>query len=289
MSGFESVSVSSGGEQLAVRIYPSTSVIPAPVLVLCHGFCGIQNVVLPEFAFAFAQAGYNVITFDYRGFGESGGERGRLQTKMQIEDIHAVVNWVSQQPSFDTSRIGLWGTSLGGCHVITVGAQNPLVKCIISQTAFADGEILITSAMSIKEESKLFSTLNRMQEKKESSGRELFVPPLMVLDDEQSRVFFEKHQKFNPQLNTKIPFLTVREIINYKPVIMAMSVRQPVLVVAAEHDIVNPPDQAVRLYEALHAEKTIIMLEGAGHYDVYEGDTHFKVLRHQINWLGMYL
>ncbi|AZE72374.1 Hydrolase, alpha/beta fold family [Pseudomonas synxantha] len=289
MSKFLCVSVNSNGEQLAVRIYPSTSPSPSPVLVLCHGFCGIQDIVLPQFASAFARAGYNAITFDYRGFGESGGVRGRLQPKMQIEDIHAVVNWASQQPSFDTSRIGLWGTSLGGCHVITVGAQNPLVKCIISQTAFADGELLITGAMSIEEKNKLFSTLNRMQEKKEKSGRELSVPPLMVLDDEQSRIFFEMHHKVHPQLNTKIPFLTLQEIINYKPVIIAPNVCQPVLIAAAEHDIVNPPDQAVRLYEALCAEKTIIVLEGAGHYDMYEGNAYFKLLRHQIDWLAVYL
>lgn len=64
-----------------------------PLIILCHGFCGIRNVLLPCFANAFTEAGFATITFDYRGFGESEGERGRLVPAMQIEDIISVINW----------------------------------------------------------------------------------------------------------------------------------------------------------------------------------------------------
>lgn len=47
-----------------------------PLIILCHGFCGIRNVLLPCFANAFTEAGFATITFDYRGFGESEGETG---------------------------------------------------------------------------------------------------------------------------------------------------------------------------------------------------------------------
>ena len=57
--------------------------IKHPLIILCHGFCGIRNVLLPCFANAFTEAGFATITFDYRGFGESDGERGRLVPAMQ--------------------------------------------------------------------------------------------------------------------------------------------------------------------------------------------------------------
>lgn len=47
--------------------------IKHPLILLCHGFCGIRNVLLPSFANAFTEAGFATITFDYRGFGESEG------------------------------------------------------------------------------------------------------------------------------------------------------------------------------------------------------------------------
>ena len=88
--------------------------IKHPLIILCHGFCGIRNVLLPCFANAFTEAGFATITFDYRGFGESDGERGRLVPAMQTEDIISVINWAEKQECIDNQRIGLWGTSLGG-------------------------------------------------------------------------------------------------------------------------------------------------------------------------------
>ncbi|MFO5926797.1 alpha/beta hydrolase family protein, partial [Klebsiella pneumoniae] len=41
----------------------------SPVIILCHGFCGIREILLPDFAEAFTRAGFSTITFDYRGFG----------------------------------------------------------------------------------------------------------------------------------------------------------------------------------------------------------------------------
>ncbi len=66
--------------------------IKHPLIILCHGLCGIRNVLLPCFANAFTEAGFATITFDYRGFGESDGERGRLVPAMQTEDIRRFLN-----------------------------------------------------------------------------------------------------------------------------------------------------------------------------------------------------
>ncbi|HAO2691665.1 TPA: alpha/beta fold hydrolase, partial [Escherichia coli] len=75
--------------------------IKHPLILLCHGFCGIRNVLLPSFANAFTEAGFATITFDYRGFGESEGERGRLVPAMQTEDIISVINWAEKQVCID--------------------------------------------------------------------------------------------------------------------------------------------------------------------------------------------
>lgn len=45
-----------------------------------------------------------------------------------------------KQPTLNAQRIGLWGTSFGGCHVFGAAVRDPEIKCIISQLAFADGE-----------------------------------------------------------------------------------------------------------------------------------------------------
>lgn len=147
--------------------------IKHPLILLCHGFCGIRNVLLPSFANAFTEAGFATITFDYRGFGESEGERGRLVPAMQTEDIISVINWAEKQVCIDNQRIGLWGTSLGGCHVFNAAAQDKRVKSIVSQLAFADGEVLVTGEMNELEKASFLSTLNKMAEKEKYRERDV--------------------------------------------------------------------------------------------------------------------
>lgn len=182
--------------------------IKHPLIILCHGFCGIRNVLLPCFANAFTEAGFATITFDYRGFGESDGERGRLVPAMQTEDIISVINWAEKQECIDNQRIGLWGTSLGGGHVFSAAAQDQRVKCIVSQLAFADGEVLVTGEMNESERASFLSTLNKMAEKKKNTGKEMFVGVTRVLSDDESKVFFEKIKARHPEMDIK--YLSLR-------------------------------------------------------------------------------
>src|SRR3990172_12497741 len=85
-----------------------------PGIVLCHGFTGIKELILPDYARRFAAAGYAALTFDYRGFGESEGPRWRLIPWEQVIDIRNAITLLPCQPEGDAQRIGLWGTSYGG-------------------------------------------------------------------------------------------------------------------------------------------------------------------------------
>ena len=74
------VSYYSEGARLGAVLYVPDGAGPAnrrPGIVLCHGFTGIKELILPDYAQRFAAAGYVALAFDYRGFGESEGERGR--------------------------------------------------------------------------------------------------------------------------------------------------------------------------------------------------------------------
>lgn len=262
----------------------------SPVIILCHGFCGIQEILLPDYAEAFTQAGFATVTFDYRGFGASGGERGRLVPSMQIEDILSVVEWVKNQPGLDAERIGLWGTSYGGCHVFGAAANNADIKCIVSQLAFANGETLVTGKMSEQEKQDFVAMLNRMAEKQKATGKEMFVGLTRVLSDEESKAFFETHKTRYPAMDIKIPFLTVLETLKYKPEDNAARVSCPTLVVVAGADTVNPPEQGRALFDAVSAQhKHFCVEEGARHYDMYSGQHFEHNIKTQINWFREYL
>jgi dienelactone hydrolase len=261
-----------------------------PVIVLCHGFCGIREILLPAFADAFARAGFAAITFDYRGFGDSDGERGRLVPAMQIADIVTVTRWAQEQPELDGQRIGLWGTSFGGCHVFAAASEMPEVKCIVSQLAFADGETIVTGQMSAEEKEAFLATLDKMAEKQKNSGKEMMVSVNRVLSDAESKAFFEENRALYPKMDIKIPFLTVRETLHYKPATFAAQVKCPSLVVVAGKDTVNPPEQGRALFAAIGAEeKKLYEQADARHYDIYTGAHFEQVVRVQTEWFQKYL
>lgn len=275
---------------IAVTLHLPAGQEPHPTIVLCHGFCGIRKILLPAFAEAFAQAGFATVTFDYRGFGDSEGERGRLVPTMQIADILSVVEWARQQPALDADRIGLWGTSFGGCHVFAAAAQDSRIKCVVSQLAFADGEAIVTGHMSAEEKSGFIATLDKMAEKQKTTGKTMLVAITRVVSDSESKAFFEEYRVRFPEMDIKIPFLTVQETLHYKPAQYAAQVTCPTLVVIAGQDIVNPPEHGRALFDAVAAqEKQLYEEPDARHYDIYSGEHFERVSRVQTDWFRAHL
>ncbi|SBS64582.1 UilS family quorum-quenching N-acyl-homoserine lactonase [Vibrio atlanticus] len=260
-----------------------------PIIILCHGFCGVKELLLPAYAERFAEQGYAALTFDYRGFGESEGEPGRLVPALQIEDINAAIEWVSTQQNIDASRIGLWGTSFGGANSIIAASLNPKVQCVVAQLTFADGESVITGEMNVEEKGKFVSTLERMRDKKAKTGKEMMVPIAKVLGDPQSVEFFNNFKDDFPALNIKIPFLTVWETMNHKPINALALLNKPLLVVAAGEDGVNPASESKKLFEHANEPKQLHIERGATHYQVYSGKFFESVVKQELNWFDKYL
>ena len=77
--------------------------------------------------------GIAALVFDYRNFGDSDGEpRQHLDPWEQIEDYRNALSFAETLKEVQQDRIGIWGISYSGGHVLVVGATDPRVKCIVS-------------------------------------------------------------------------------------------------------------------------------------------------------------
>lgn len=113
---------------------------PHPTVVLAGGWCYVRELVMPHYASAFAQAGIAALVFDYRNLGVSDGEpRQHLDPWMQIVDYQNALSYLETRPDVDPTRLGAWGISYSGGHVVVLAAIDPRVRAIVSQIPVVDG------------------------------------------------------------------------------------------------------------------------------------------------------
>ena len=111
----------------------------SPLVLMAHGFAAEKSFRLPEFAARFVDRGLAVMMFDYRNFGGSGGvPRNLVSHRQQLQDWNAALGFAQKLPGVDAARIGLWGTSFSGGHVLICAAKNPQVAAVVSQVPMLD-------------------------------------------------------------------------------------------------------------------------------------------------------
>ena len=145
------VRIPSHGEELAAYLYrPSDGDDPVPCVVMAHGFSATRDDGLPDYAEAFADAGFAVLLFDYRHFGASTGlPRQLLDIGRQQDDYRAAVQWARHADGIDPDRIALWGSSFSGGHVLTVAVADPRIAAVIAQAPYTDS-IPVIRRMSVR-------------------------------------------------------------------------------------------------------------------------------------------
>lgn len=104
-------------------------------VVFSHGNAGSMGHHL-GFVMWLAQAGYDVLIYDYRGYGRSHGSTTR---KGIVEDARAALEYAGNQPAGRDPRIISYGHSLGGAKSVSAIAQGKTnnLRAVITDASFA--------------------------------------------------------------------------------------------------------------------------------------------------------
>jgi len=260
-----------------------------PAVILCHGFSGIRSILLPPYAEELARSGFAALLFDYRGFGDSEGERGRLVPAEQRVDIRNAITFMQSLGEIDPERIGLWGTSFGGANAICTAAIDKRVKCLSVQITFGSGERMVGAGMTDEEKNKLRATLDKAWQRSVVRNKPMMLAMEQILTDEDSKAFYAKTVAEHPEFKTKLPLTTIRESLEYCPEDVVGSVSVPIMFIGATDDIVCPVAEMHILHEKANDPKGLHIIEGARHYDVYEGEFFRQSCGKAVEWYKKHL
>jgi hypothetical protein len=156
---FETVRFKSAdGTSLHGWLIPKRGAKAKGTVVFSHGNAGSLGHHLGFVAWL-AEAGYNVLMFDYRGFGKSGGSVDR---RGMVDDVKAAFAYAAKRPDLDSRRLVSYGHSLGGAKSVTALGESPVkgLRAVVIDGAFASyqamarivagqlGESLVTDELS---------------------------------------------------------------------------------------------------------------------------------------------
>lgn len=260
-------------------------------VVLCHGYTGVKDLYLPDNARALNDAGYVVMTFDYKGWGASEGARSRLAPYSRVADVQAAVTFLGLQPEVDKQRIAIYGTSYGCATVVWAAAVDERVACVIGVVGMGHGARWMRSVRRPDEWADLLQRSEQDREQRVVSGHSEFVArDEILLPDRQSAALTQAARANNPNAISELPLEYVDETLQFHPEWVVDKIApRPLLLIAAGDDRLVPVEDCVSLFDKAKEPKKLVVLPGVGHYQVYMPPAFDSVMQATLSWLRDHL
>ena len=260
-------------------------------IVLCHGYTGVKDLYLPDNARVLNEAGYVVLTFDYKGWGDSEGPRSRLAPYSRVADVQAALTFLGSLPEVDAARLGIYGTSYGGATVVWTAAIDPRVQCVVSVVGIGNGTRWMRSVRRPDEFHDLLARADQDRARQAVEGKSEFVKrEEILLPDRQSAELAAAARRNNPAAVSTIPLEYVHETLQFNPEwVVDRIAPRPVLFITTDDDRLVPPDESVALHARAGEPKKLVILKGYGHYEVYLEPAFSEVMRETTAWFRRHL
>lgn len=285
---FRRASIISEGTRMSAELFSLNSLggQKLPTIIMCHGWGGTA-ALLRTVALDFARAGYLVLAFDYRGWGDSDSrliltgpapaERPNNRFTAEVQEVREVVDpldmttdllnaihWIHGEPQADTARIGLWGSSYSGGHVVFAAARDPRVKATVSQVPALDSRIRLAAET---DPNRAYTDAT-----KRARGEIGYPPPrAREIGNLQGGPVREK-------------------LILYAPVEDADKAPgcAMLFITAEKEELFNNADHAGKAYQRARGPKKLVEIKGIAHYGIYR-EARVEATKLGIEWYDQYL
>ena len=135
----------SGGETLHAYWIRQPGPAPRVVMLFSHGKgANLARATEWRHAEMLWQAGFDVLTYDYRGFGRSTGTS--VDETTLAADAQAALAFVLAQPGASLGRVVSYGHSLGSAPAIALAAANLGIRALVIEAGFSNGQAMVESA-----------------------------------------------------------------------------------------------------------------------------------------------
>jgi fermentation-respiration switch protein FrsA (DUF1100 family) len=259
---------------------PDNASGPAPTIVMCHGYSAVKELFLDAFAEVFCEAGMCALVYDNRNLGASDGEpRQEIDPWAQVRDYRHAITFARTLDEVDNDRIGIWGSSYSGAHVLVVGAIDRRVKCVVAQVPLISGHDnarRLVRADLIKPTQEMFDADRDARFRGEAP---MMIPVVAPEGEPCALPTADSYEWFTtagaeraPSWINSCTLRSVEMFWDYEPgTYLPWISPTPLLLVVARGDHLTVSDLAIDAFERAREPKRLEILDG-GHFDAYVAD-----------------
>ncbi|HEY4224312.1 MAG TPA: alpha/beta fold hydrolase [Pseudolysinimonas sp.] len=291
----ERVTFFSEGEKVAgiLRLPDAQGAAPYPAIVQGPGWLQVKEAKRnPPYHEAFTAAGFAVLIIDFRGFGESEGDRRDLLPQRWIDDLVNAVTYLTTRDDIDSNRIGTFGSgSTGGGNAVMLPAVDTRVRASVAQLPIADGADWLRR---MRREYEWFEFVARVEADARDrvlTGMGATVHPrkeLMVVTPVREEREAKDAASNQPAQHVEdVSLRSAAAIMAYRPIDSVHRV-SALLIIAVADDPVTPTEHAQALYDAAQEPKKLIIQSDTTHYVAYEQYADI-VIPQMVDWFRTHL
>jgi len=252
-------------------------------IVMMHGF-GANKSGGPEWVCRqFAAWGYVALRFDYRGCGDSEGERGRVIPVEEVADARNAVTYMAARADVDAEAIALCGSSLGGGVAVQAAGLDPRVAAVIVENGVANGERMIRSMHSAESWAEFRALLDEVAAHRERTGTSKIIHRFDIFE-------MPKALQVNLTSNASLMQFTGETAIGFfmfRPEEFAARIApRPMLILHSSTDTVTNYEEAFSLVRLARPPVELHLLHGPTHFMFVDADP--RVAFTLRNWLDRY-
>ena len=281
------ITFESDGHQLSGIAHVPDDLRPGerrPAFLVLHGFGGNKEsrgaVVIAE---QLARWGYVAMRFDFRGCGESGGERGRILCLDQVADTSHALSYMGSRADVDRQRIALVGSSFGAAVAIYTGGADGRVAAVISSGGWGDGERKFRGQHPTPAAWERFTRmLEEGRRHRERTGQSLMVPRFDIVPIPE-----RLRRNISAGSITEFPAETVQSMVDFRADDMAGKIApRPLLLLHSANDSVTPTEESIELFRRATQPAELHLLSEVDHFMF--GEENSRVTRIVSDWLARY-
>ena len=238
-----------------------------PAIVACSGYTGLKDLHPERFARALVPHGYVCLAFDYRGFGRSEGERGRLVPQDQVEDVRAAISFLETVPEVDADRIALVGWALGGGIAVAEAADDPRVKAVATVNAIGDGERSTRAMHDAESWRRLLDRIGSDRRQCAMTGTSELVHPFEIIRlDPVTRGYVDAELYKADGYGADVTLESADYLLRFRPEAFVDRIApRPLLLVHGAENKLHLPEESEELHRRAGEPTQLVLLEEKGH------------------------